>query len=161
MMEQVRKHVYDLTPPDLAAHPVWEFCLDEEWVVGQDETTVRNRDDVQAVGGRPEGDFVVSAEFRLRDGSVLGGYVVTREEDDPSARQPVIVTERGQVGFWRGALPLTPAELAEAYDLLGRRAEEVFPVRYRSRVWVGTDFLKGTIRGFCYLDKAEGMVEVR
>lgn len=161
MMEQVRKHVYELTPGDLAAHPVWEFCLDEEWVDGQDETTVRSRDDVQAVGGRPEGDFVVSAEFRLRDGSVLGGYVFTREEDDPSARQPAIVTERGQVGFWHGVFKPSLAELAETYERLGRPAERVFPVRYRSRVWVGGDFLKGTIRGFCYLDKAEGMVEVR
>jgi len=160
-MERIRKHVYDLTPDDLAAHPVWEFCMDRHWPAGQDETTVRSRDDMEAVGLWPEAGFVLAAEFRLRDGTVMSGYVLSAEDDDPAARQPAIVTDRGQVGFWRGALKPAPPELAEAYALLSRPPKAVFPIRYRSRLWVGHDFLKGTIRGFSYLDKAEGIVDVR
>jgi len=120
--------------------------MDRHWPAGQDETTVRSRDDMEAVGLWPEAGFVLAAEFRLRDGTVRSG---------------AIVTDRGQVGFWRGALKPAPAELAEAYALLSRPPKAVFPIRYRSRLWVGHDFLKGTIRGFSYLDKAEGIVDVR
>ncbi len=158
---QIPKQVYDLTPDDLASHPVWEFCLGAEWLEGQDEATVRPRDDVEAAGGWADGDFVVAARFRLRDGTELGGYVFAREEDDTAARQPVIVVERGQVAFWHGAIKPDPNELARAREMLAGPGEQVFPITYRSSVCVGSDFLTGRIRGFCYLDEDEGSAMVR
>ena len=43
-MARIRKQVYDLTAEDLRRYPLWEFCLDEEGIEGQDEATVKPSD---------------------------------------------------------------------------------------------------------------------
>ena len=73
MPKKIRKPVYQLTLADLSASPIWEFALDEEGVLGQDETTVRPyRSDgpLDPSGGM----FVVAARFWLADGILMQGY---------------------------------------------------------------------------------------
>jgi hypothetical protein len=131
----VRKQVYKLTPQDFAAHPVWEFARDEEGVAGQDEATVRPFE----VDGALEagvGMFVVRATFTLADGSSRPGYLTPPPAGDTSlgTSQPIVVTDGGQVGFWRGMFAPDKAELDRCYSLLARTGDETFPVIATSAV---------------------------
>jgi hypothetical protein len=150
----MRKQVYELTAADLDAHPVWEHCLDEEGVEGQDEATVRPFD----AGGRPleyEGMLVVRAAVTLANGARFPGIVYYAPEIPaygPLANlQPQAITPQGQVMFWYGALRPAPETLAEAYRKLGAQAAGVFPVRYATEVALSGGPIAGEIPGFQYI----------
>ncbi len=152
---QVRKQVYELTPDDLTSFPVWEFCLDEEGVEGQDEATVRPYEKPGPVDPA-SGMFAVKAIFTLADGTEFTGYLTPPEQadrEDIGIIQPIIVTDKGQLMFWNGLLKPTKAILDENYGLLEKSASEVFPVRYRSAVELEGGAVEGTIGGFLYCRK--------
>lgn len=152
----MRKQVYELTAADLQAHPVWEHCLDEEGVEGQDEATVRPFD----TGGKPleyQGMMVVRAALTLANGTRFPGFLyyapaVPGQTYGPLANlQPQAITPQGQVMFWYGAVPPTPEALRDAYRRLGAGAAGVFPVRYASEVALATGAITGEIPGFQYI----------
>lgn len=58
---------------------IWEFALDEEGVLGQDEATVRPRADLERAD-LDEGLFVIQAEFVAADGTRFDGYVSPQQE---------------------------------------------------------------------------------
>ena len=160
----VRKQVYDLTVADLAATPAWEFALDEEGEEGQDEATVR------PVRGRAPidpaaGMYVVRARFRLADGTQLVGYLTPPVQGDSTwpTIQPIIVTARGQVMFWFGALAPDRKALTAAYENLGKKASQVFPVSYESDVPLIGGPVRGELSGFGHFRsfKDQRIVEVR
>lgn len=70
MTRGIRKPVAKLSRADFAAHPVWEWALDEEGVTGQDETSVRPTEH-QAVPAAAFAQFLVSASATLKDGGVV------------------------------------------------------------------------------------------
>lgn len=159
----MRKQVYELTAADLEAHPVWEHCLDEEGLPGQDEATVRPYD----AGGRPleyaAGMLVVRATLTLAKGSRFPGYLyyvpdLPGSSYGPLANlQPHIIAPEGQVMFWYGILAPTREIMAEAYRKLGAAAAGVFPVRFTSEVALAAGPISGELAGFCYLaDKRTG-----
>ena len=161
---KIRKQVYDLALADLATTPAWEFALDEEGEEDQDEATVR------PVRGRAPidpaaGMYVVRARFRLGDGTPLVGYLTppVQGESTLPTIQPIIVTPRGQVMFWFGALAPERKTLATAYERLGRKAGEVFPVSYESDVPLVGGPVRGELSGFGYFRsfKDQRVVEVR
>lgn len=151
----MRKQVYELTAADLERHPVWEHCLDEEGVEGQDEATVRPFD----ARGRPlqhEGMLVVRATLTLANGRTFPGYLYYTPEvpngyGTLSNLQPQAITPQGQVMFWYGALQPAPEAFADAYRKLGADAKGVFPVRYASEVALATGPIRGEIPGFQYI----------
>jgi hypothetical protein len=68
----IRKQVYELTHDDLAVHPAWEFCLDEEDRPGQDEATVQpiivtDRGQVEFWLGLVDGRAAAAERARLYD----------------------------------------------------------------------------------------------
>jgi len=71
----IRKDAGDLTYEDLRRFPAWEFCLDEENVDGQSETTVRP---VHDVGARVDAlfDGFIPADITFADGSRHFGAVL-------------------------------------------------------------------------------------
>jgi len=146
---KIRKQVYELTEQDLAEHPTWEFALDEEGEDGQDEATVRPWAGALPLDAQA-GMFVVRAKFVLADGTKRSGYLTPPSDGDPSiaAVQPVIVTNANQVMFWFGVLTPTRERMQEAYDVLGRRSDEVFPIKYESDVALQTGSVSGTLVGF-------------
>jgi len=141
---RLRKQVYELTLRDLSTFPVWEFRLDAEGEEGRDESTVRP---YSALGplNPDERMFVVRAVFILADGSQMYGYLTPPQRGDASvgALQPIIVTNRGQVRLWCGTATPDPKRLAHNYELLGKSANQVFPVRFESDV----DLLGGPVSG--------------
>lgn len=148
----VRKSVSKLSCADLERFPVWEFALDEE-DVDHDDTTVRP----VAVAGEldPSGLLVVRARFQLADGTEMGGYLTPRPDPDPGidSLQPVIVTARGQLLFWRGVMAPQPDEITDLYRHLGKTSDrEVFPLRFSSDVPIAGGPIVGEVHGFVVLE---------
>jgi len=150
---RVRKQVYELTLHDLSTFPVWEFRLDEEGEEGRDEATVRP---YTASGplDPTDGMFVVRAVFTLADGSKLRGYFTPPGRGDAGigTLQPIIVTDRGQVRFWCGTAAPDSTRLAHNYELLGKDAKHVFPVRFESDVALDGGQVTGSVPGFLVLE---------
>jgi hypothetical protein len=149
----VRRQVYELTPHDIETSPIWEFKLDETAGSGQDELTVRP---CVAAGPLDAADrmFVVRAVFTLADGSKKRGYVTPPGRGDPSvgALQPIIVTDQGQVRFWCGTSVPGPKRLARSYELLGKEAKEIFPLRFESEVELAGGPVRGSVPGFLVME---------
>jgi hypothetical protein len=148
-----RKQVYELTLDDLARFPVWEFRLDEDGEEGRDESTVRP---YTAVGPLDPTDrmFVVRAGFTMADGAKMQGYLTPPGRDDANlgTLQPIIVTDRGQVRFWCGTAAPGSKRLAHSYELLGKEARQVFPVRFESEVELAGGPVRGSVPGFLVLE---------
>ena len=153
---RVKKQVYELTLDDLSTCPVWEFRLDEEDEEGQDESTVRPFRPYPASGPLDPADrmFVVRAVFTLADGSRMKGYFTppVRGQEGIGTLQPIIVTDRGQVRFWCGTAAPDSKRLAHCYELLGRDAKRVFPVRFESDVELAGGPARGSVPGFLVLE---------
>jgi len=149
---RLRKQVYELALGDLSAFPVWEFRLDAEGEEGRDESTVRP---YSALGPLDPGDgmFVVRAVFTLADGTRMRGYFTPPSRDDASmgTLQPIIVTDRGQVRLWCGTATPSPKRLTHIYELLGKNAQQVFPVQFESDVDLLGGPVKGSVSGFLVL----------
>jgi hypothetical protein len=146
----------ELTPADLANIPVWEFTLREK-TTGPNEGEVRGRLDLAAnppvasVNG-----LAVRSTFVLANGRTMTGVcdpTVAGYEDWLGYVQPTIVTDEGQVHFWRLGMP-TAEQLARDYRLLGSEALGVFPVSFASDVPVADDQVaSGTLEGFGYIEE--------
>jgi len=144
---RIRKQVYELTASDLREHPLWEFCLDEEAVPGQDEATVRPSQDSEVPGYSP-GAYIVASDFVLADGSSAEGYIYSGEPEDFGCIQPNLILSEGQISFWRGIVTPSADRLSALYQRLGKTAELVFPIRYRTRVPINGKLMKGVVAGF-------------
>jgi len=129
----IRKQVTELTVADLEQFPIWEHALDEEGEEGQDEETVKPRPDLTAADPA-DGMFLVRAEFVAADGARFDGYVYPNDRPYIGYLQPTVATEGGQVNFWLGAFGPRAGQLERSYELLGKTAEQLFPVRYRAVV---------------------------
>jgi hypothetical protein len=149
----VKRQVYELTLHDLSTFSIWEFRLDEKDGAGQDESTVRPH---TAPGPLDPTDrmFIVRVIFTLADGSRMQGYCTPPRRGDASldTLQPIIVTERGQVRFWCGTAAPSPKRLADSYELLGKDAKRVFPMRFESEVELVSGSVKGSVPGFLVLE---------
>ena len=158
----IRKQIADLLPSDLEQYANWELALDEEGEEGRDEETVRPRPDL-ADADPSDGLFIVRAEFVGRDGTRFAGYVTASQDDAPSALQPTIVTAYGQVPFWLGVHGPGPGEIEQAYELLAKTAEQLFPLRFRALVPVAGATSEGAIGGFARRRSTTdpGVLEVR
>ena len=154
---KIRKQVYNLTAADLSQYSAWEFAEDEEGAEGQDEATVR-----PVVTAPPldpgAGMFIVRARFSLADGTKHTGYLTPAKDPKDFGRvQPQIITDRGQVPFWMGALR---ADVEPLYAKLGKSADQTFPVSFESDVPLVGGPIKGTIPAFLRLeDLASGRVK--
>jgi len=150
---KIRKQVYELTLQDLKRFPVWEFALDEKGEEGQDEATVRP---VKIAGALDpsDGQYVVRAEFKLADGSKMQGCLTpTRQgKESLSTIQPVIITDKGCVGFWCGVIAPDARRLAESYRKLGRDPAKVFPIQVASGVQLVRGPISTMIPGFMVLE---------
>ncbi len=72
---RVRKQPNELTAADWECSKVWEFCLDEEGVDGQDESTVRPRPDVSHVRVADYFDGGVACVAQLASGRQMPGAI--------------------------------------------------------------------------------------
>lgn len=150
MPAKIRKQVYELTPDDFLASPVWEFALDEESEPNQDEATVRSYTFSGALDPS-EGMFVIAAHFWLANGKQMRGCLTPPSTGDRSLGtiQPQLFTDGGQVSFWCGR---SRPDTVRAYQLLGGDALSVFPIRFESAVPLTGGTVYGTLPGFLCLE---------
>lgn len=140
-----RMPVTHLTSDDLAAHPIWEYCTNDEGVEGQDETWVRPLAD--KVIPRRAWSLQVAADFELRDGSQFDGIVdVTTVPQDDVARVlgADALSQPGAIVFVNSRRVFVPTSLssdrqAAAEELVvafARDAASIFPIKYTLRTLV-------------------------
>ena len=155
---RIRKQVYNLTLEDLERFPVWEHALDEECEEGQDEAIVRPYEFSPPLDPA-EGMLVARATFTLCDGSTALGYLYPQPsgwdeiyQDTPllALLQPIIVLDEGRMMFWSGIIAPDTEYVSSMYRLLGKSANEVFPLSFQSDVELKDGPVKGTIPGFLY-----------
>ena len=92
--------------------------------------------------------------FTLADATQMHGCLTTPTADDDGlgTLQPVIISERGQVLFWHGAIEPSEQILAESYASLEREAARVFPIQVTSDVELVGRPVRTTIPGFLVLE---------
>ncbi|MYM69172.1 hypothetical protein GTP45_20355 [Pseudoduganella sp. FT55W] len=149
----MRKQVYDLTLSDLELSPIWEYASDEEGIEGQDEATVRPAspsilDDALA------GQFVAAARFTLADGTRMYGYLSPGSfgSCDLGSIQPAIVTDNGQVSFWFGCLEPPRTYIESSYAVLGKSADEIFPLSFALDAASNIYEAAGIVQGFMVME---------
>jgi hypothetical protein len=65
----------------------------------------------------------------------------------------VIITPKGQVNFWCGALAPERSVITESYRRLGKSSpKKVFPIHFKSDVWLLDGVVEGEIPGFLVLE---------
>lgn len=148
--QRIRKQVYELTVQDFLEYAIWEFCLDEEGVEGQDEATVRPTTKSELTDELP-GACVLAARVRFADGSSSAGYLYNCEENDIGCVQPNLLGDAFQVNFWLGWLRFIPnaAERVRlGYLKIGKTKDAVFPISFESTPNVKGRALKVVMPGF-------------
>jgi len=157
---EIRRQVYNLSPTDLKAHPAWIFASDEVGVSGQDEATVRPYTQNPVDTGN--GLLVVRSKFKLADETEFLGYVSPPSIDSTSwhigYQQPAIVTTNGQVPLWFGIRRHSVERVHGFLALMGKAANEVFPLSYRSDIPMLSGAVEGTLAGFYFMD--DGKISV-
>jgi len=134
------KRLADLTVEDLTSAPVWRY----EGGDGVDAVVVAQTRD--RLSQMDDEIFLAATEFLLPDSSQHLGFCFPVDNAGLDYLQPVIVTRTGHVQFWFDGV-VAPEVLSTQWAALGKRAEEVFPVRFRCRVPVDGRDVTGVIPG--------------
>ena len=134
------KRLADLTVEDLTSAPVWRY----EGGDGVDAVVVAQARD--RLSQMDDEIFLAATEFLLPDSSQHLGFCFPVDNAGLDYLQPVIVTRTGHVLFWFDGV-VAPEVLSAQWTALGKRAEEVFPVRFRCRVPVDGRDVTGVIPG--------------
>jgi hypothetical protein len=132
------KRLADLTIEDLTASPVWRF----EGGSGEDAAVVAEPRDF--LSQLDDEIFLAATEFTLPDSSQHLGFCFPVDDAGLDYLQPVIVTPTAHVRFWFDGL-IAPEVLSAQWSALGKREEEIFPVRFRCRVPVDGRTVAGVI----------------
>jgi hypothetical protein len=142
----------DLAAEDFDEHPVWVGChtadYDEPWYEDTDEETFR-----PWTGNLPadasEGMLLVKATLELRDGSKHPGFVTPAPNPgDLGTQQPQIFAGGRRFGFWGGVFGVPIEERRSLYAALGRKPEEIFPLRFSADPTLATGETSGEVTGF-------------
>ncbi len=127
------KSVDQLTPSDLAEHPVWEYANDEEGVEGQDETWVRP---VKRLPISDAGNRVIGTTVRFARGRDIQATLANLDARRPEHTRQFLV-----LGVFRpDGEPFILARYFDAwYDAAGPVAlaqfmglplDDIFPIAY-------------------------------
>src|SRR5262245_57919888 len=116
------KQIYELTPSDLASHPVWFFPMDD---TVEDEASVCPVADGSDI---PSGlQAIIRADFVDALGRSYPGYVYAVDEDTVDYVRPVLWAGEHCITFWEGMLPPAPEYITLVSALFRRDA---WPIRY-------------------------------
>ena len=150
-MQRIRKQMFDLTAEDFGEFAVWEFCLDEEGLEGQNETTVRPSA-LKAIPANSMGSFLIAAEVRFGDGTKGVGYLFSDERDVISAWPAVFISSRKVQFQIAGSLPIEKVEerKEQYYRELGMDRQSIFPISFHSLVPVAGRTMSFVLDGFIF-----------
>jgi hypothetical protein len=160
-MQPELKQFGTLTQADFERFPVWanvhSHDYNESWYDESDEETFRPWSGELPVD--PDlGMFLVRAQIRLVDGTQVIGFLTPAvgsgkvSENELGVVQPYLFSESGPlVTFWGGMFGFTDEAKKSAYDLLGRNANQIFPIKFRAEDGLAKGKQAGEIRGFYQL----------
>jgi hypothetical protein len=161
------KQFAELTNEDFEKYPVWVNChvidYDEPWYDDTDEATFR-----PWTGDLPvdphETTFLVAANLSLADGTMKPGFVTPQIEEEPfdlgSIQPHLFAPDGSMIAFWFGVQKATTKDKASTYKVLGKKPDEVFPLKFAAKPGLATGTASGTIEGFSYFATVRGR-EVR
>jgi hypothetical protein len=157
------KQFGDIGEQDMERHPVWIGChtadYEEPWHDETDEETFRPR-----IGDLPadpsEGMLLVRATAVLADGTRLRGFLTPGfEEGDLGLLQPQVFVNGRLFSFWGGIVGIPAQGRAAFYQALGKRADQVFPIRVAADEGLTGGVSSAQVDGF-YKTSRKGGVEV-
>ena len=134
------KRLVELTVQDLTASPVWRYeggSSEDALVMAEDRASLSQRD---------EEILLAATEFVLTDSSEHLGFCFPLDGESIDYLQPVIVAPSMHVRFWFDG-SVSPEVLAAQWKALGKKEEEIFPVRFSCRVPVDGRTVSGMIPG--------------
>ncbi len=134
------KRLAELTVEDLTSAPVWRY----EGGDGANGVVVADRR--EGLSQMDDEVFLAATEFLLPDATEHLGFCFPVDDAGLDYLQPAIVTRSCHVQFWFDGAVASEV-LSAQWAALGKRAEEVFPVRFRCRVPVDGRVVSGEIPG--------------
>jgi len=118
---------------DFERIPLWMAChgadYDEPWYDDTDEETFRpfsGGQPVEATGGV----FLAKAAATLADGSSLTGFVSPDAKHEMGMVQPQLFVGEKRFSFWGGAAGVPQKSRDAFYQMLGKDAASIFPIRF-------------------------------
>ena len=146
------KQFGDLSREDFDRHPVWIGChtadYDKPWYEDTDEETFRPWTG-KLPADAPEGILLVKATFELVDASRHAGFITPAlGPDDIGTQQPYIFVGDQCFGFWGGIVGVSIGERQSLYAALGRKPDEIFPLRFSIDPTLAAGDTSGQIKGF-------------
>jgi hypothetical protein len=160
----------DLTPAHFIDSPVWasvhSFDYEEPWYEECDEETFRPWDGPLPASPN-DGMFLVRARFIFADHTTFDGFVTPAIEDRNDERllgtiQPQLFLENGErVAFWLGMFGNPTSDCAAFYAKIGKSANAVFPMKFRSIDGLASGTTTGELRGFYVIPDGKTVDSVR
>ena len=132
------KRLVDLTVGDLTASPIWRY------EGGSSEDALVEAEDRASLSQRDEEILLAATDFVLTDSSEHLGFCFPVDGESIDYLQPVIVAPAMHVRFWFDG-SVAPEGLAAQWKALGRKEDEIFPVRFSCRVPVDGRKVAGVI----------------
>jgi hypothetical protein len=135
-----RKRLLDLTKDDLLENHVWEYWMADnvEYVRASDKTEVTDDNNCT---------YIVVTDFIFNNRTKHIGFCSPQESGDLDHIQPVIITSKGQVEFYKEN-DWTEDEKNKALLRFGLNWQDIFPVSYSTRVKCNREFYSGTLPDF-------------
>ncbi len=128
------KLLTEITAQDFERSKVWKY-----YGTSDDNATV----EASAKTDLVEDDdhiYLVATEFRLADGTIMRGFTSPADNSGLDYVQPVIFHDGGQLVQWS-----EDSRLQNIAHDLGRSAEDVYPIYWKSEVPVDKEIRSGNI----------------
>lgn len=134
------KRLSELTIADLLENEVWEYWMADniEYVNASDKTEVTEDSNIT---------YIVTTDFVFKNKSKHVGFCSPNEAGDLENIQPVIITGKGQVEFYKEN-DWTEDDKESALSRLRLAWDAVFPVVFTTKVKCNRDFFSGTLTDF-------------
>ncbi len=147
------KYVYDLTPADLEANPVWYYPMDG--AAGNDETSVspllEKDPSITAYA------IIARARFLAAGGVSYPGYVHWAEDNAVDILRPLMWIGERPVNFWNGMIQPSASFAEFVREGLGSRA---WPIHLHSEAVGGMPSVEGTLEGIYYINELGLIVHI-
>ncbi len=150
-VQRIRKQMFDLSAEDFGQCAVWEFCLDEETLDGQDETTVHPTALID-LPANSMGLFLVAADVVFGDGTRGFGRLFSDEHDVISACPAVFIGNKKVQFQIPGSLTDDKAEECKEryYTDIGMDRQSIFPISFKSQIPVAGRPMSFVLDGFIF-----------
>lgn len=149
------KQFADLTSIDFKHHPVWVAChvvdYDEPWYDDTDEETFRPWKGPLPAHGT---SLLVRAELIAADGTRFEGFLTPSDSSSQyETTHPHIFAGQFTIGFWEGGIPDLTKLRNKLYEVTGKLAAELFPMRAITLPGLVEPAVEALVEGFYSIER--------